>query len=55
MVFLLIIFRTSTRKVIDAAPNFVTSIPISIISPSLAEDLKSISVINFVTTCEFSN
>ncbi|MNL77735.1 hypothetical protein D3C87_2039740 [compost metagenome] len=48
-------FLTSHFKVKDVFPNFTTSIPISTISPCLAELLKLISDMCLVTTLEFSN
>jgi len=50
-----ILLRTSQTKVIGEVPNFMTSIPISIISPFLHELTKSISDINLVTLLDISN
>ena len=55
MVCLVILFLTSHESVIDVCPKDVAKIPISTISPCVAECMKLISDINFVTQRGFSN
>ena len=50
-----IILRTSHFNTNDEFPKCTTSKPISTISPCLAALMKFISLINLVTTFEFSN
>ena len=55
IVSLVIMFLTSHFRVRDEFPNRTTSMPISTISPCLAELLKLISDICLVTILEFSS